>query len=82
MSYLVLHDSVGIDDEQPSQGQVPSGDVNAVGLADFAALIARQGKAQAAQAALSARRRDPAIVGIERIRADPQYVAISLSDLG
>ena len=81
VNHLVLEDPVGVDEEQPAQGDVLPFEIDAVGPAGGAVLVGGQGEVQPSQATLVRGSVDPPFMGRYRIGAHPQHVTTPLAEL-
>jgi hypothetical protein len=75
MHPLILQHAVGVDDEQPAQGNVLVFEVNAVAARNGPVLVAGQREVDLAEPALRARRADPPFVRLDGVGTDAQEVA-------
>ena len=78
---LVLDEPFGVDEEQPADRDLLPRLIDAVSLRDRAVEVAGQREIQPAQPPARPRGRDPSLVRLDRVAADPQEVAVLLREL-
>src|SRR4051794_5924542 len=81
MHDLVLDEPLRVDDEESSDGHTLPLIVDAVAPGSDPVSVARERETQSAKAAPRLRRRDPALVRLDRVATDPHEIAIVRREL-